>query len=108
MCYKNIGINFSEESAATEKAWKNAGGKVGLQIWRIVVCLEKINKIVSLLNYLPFLMVFSSYIVVVSFIGGGNRSTQRKPLACYKSLTNLITYSCIEYTSLEWDLNSQH
>jgi hypothetical protein len=60
MCYKNIGIHFSEESAATEKAWKNAGGKVGLQIWRIVVCLEKINKIVSLLNYLPFLEIQSS------------------------------------------------
>ena len=32
-----------------------------------------------------------SYIVVVSFIGGGNRSTQRKPPICRKSLTNFIT-----------------
>jgi hypothetical protein len=24
------------------------------------------------------------------FIGGGNRSTQRKPLICHKSLTNFI------------------
>ena len=31
------------------------------------------------------------YIMVVSFIGGENRSTQRKPLTCRKSLTNLIT-----------------
>jgi hypothetical protein len=29
-----------------------------------------------------------SYIVVVSFIGGGNRSTWRKPPTCHKSLTN--------------------
>jgi len=29
--------------------------------------------------------------VVVSFIGGGNRSTQRKPPTCRKSLTNFIT-----------------
>jgi len=29
-----------------------------------------------------------SYIVAVSFIGGGNR---RKPLTCRKSLTNAIT-----------------
>jgi hypothetical protein len=36
---------------------------------------------------------------VVSFIGRGNRSTQRKPLTCHKSLTNFITYCCIEYTS---------
>jgi hypothetical protein len=27
-----------------------------------------------------------SYIVVVSFIGGGNQSTQRKPLFCCKLL----------------------
>jgi hypothetical protein len=26
-----------------------------------------------------------------SFIGGGNQSTQRKPLTCRKSLTNFIT-----------------
>jgi hypothetical protein len=38
-----------------------------------------------------FNATFNSYIVVVSFIGGGNRSTQRKPPACRKSLTNLIT-----------------
>jgi len=39
-------------------------------------------------------MVFNatfSYIVAVSIIGGGNRSTQRKPLTCRKSLTNFIT-----------------
>jgi len=29
--------------------------------------------------------------VVVSFIGGGNRSTWRKPPTCRKSLTNFIT-----------------
>jgi len=39
-------------------------------------------------------MVFQqyfSYIMVVSFIGGGNRSTQRKPPTCHKSQTNFIT-----------------
>ena len=40
---------------------------------------------------------------MVSFIGGGNRSTRRKPLTCRKSLTNFITYYCIEYTSPERD-----
>jgi hypothetical protein len=33
------------------------------------------------------------------FIGEGNRSIQRKPLTCRKSLTNCITYCCIKYTS---------
>ena len=39
------------------------------------------------------------YIVVVSFIDGGNQSTRRKPPTCRKSLTNLITLCYIEYTS---------
>ena len=34
---------------------------------------------------------YFSYIVVVSFIDGGNRSTQRKPPISRKSLTNFIT-----------------
>jgi len=29
---------------------------------------------------------YFSYIVAVSFIGGGNRSTRRKPQTCCKSL----------------------
>ena len=40
-----------------------------------------------------------SVIVQVSFIGGGNQSTQRKAQTCHKSLTNFITKCCIEYTS---------
>ena len=39
------------------------------------------------------------YIEAASFIGGGNRSTRRKPLTCHKLLTSFITYCCIEYTS---------
>ena len=34
---------------------------------------------------------YFSYIMAVSFIGGGNRRTWRKPLTCRKSLTNFIT-----------------
>jgi hypothetical protein len=37
-----------------------------------------------------------SYIVAVSFIGGGNR---RKPPTCRKSLTNLITHNVVSSTS---------
>ena len=33
----------------------------------------------------------SVYIEDVSFIGGGNRSTRRKPMTCRKSLTNFIS-----------------
>jgi hypothetical protein len=50
---------------------------------------------------------YFSYIVAVSFICGGNRSTWRKPPTCRRSLTNFIT-KCIEYTSHAWDSNSQH
>ena len=34
---------------------------------------------------------YFSYIVAVSFIGGENQSTRRKPLTCRKSLPNFIT-----------------
>jgi hypothetical protein len=34
---------------------------------------------------------YFSYNVAVSFIGGGNWSSRRKPLTCRKSLTNFIT-----------------
>ena len=33
---------------------------------------------------------YFSYIVVVSFIGGGTWSTWRRPPTCHKSLTDLI------------------
>jgi len=39
----------------------------------------------------PFQQYFSYIVVSVSFIGRGNRSSQRKLLACRKSLTNFIT-----------------
>jgi hypothetical protein len=34
---------------------------------------------------------YFSYIVVVSFIGGGKQSTWRKPPTCRKALKNIIT-----------------
>ena len=36
--------------------------------------------------------------MAVNFIGGGNRSTRRKPPTCHRSQTNL-SQCCIEYTS---------
>jgi hypothetical protein len=48
-------------------------------VWLALWCLMPL----STLSYL--------YIVVVSFTGEGNRSTQRKPPTCRKSLTNFIT-----------------
>jgi hypothetical protein len=50
-------------------------------------------------------MVFQqyfSYIVTVSFIGGVNQSTRRKPPTCRKSLTNFITSLSL---SLSFSLN---
>ena len=40
----------------------------------------------------PLSIIFQLYhAMAVSFIGGGNRSTQRKPLTCRKSLTHFFT-----------------
>ena len=44
---------------------------------------------------------YFSYIVAVSFIGGGNQSTRRRPPTYRMSLTHFITWCCIEYT-LPW------
>ena len=38
------------------------------------------------------LQQYFSYINAVSFIGGGNKSTRRKPSTHRKALTNFITY----------------
>jgi hypothetical protein len=39
---------------------------------------------------------YFSYIVAVSFIGGGNQRTWKKPLTCRKSLTNVVYLALIE------------
>ena len=41
------------------------------------------------------------YIMAVSFIGGGNRSTRRKSPTCRKSLTNFITYLVWDHRQVE-------
>jgi hypothetical protein len=40
--------------------------------------------------YIIVFQQYFSFIVAVSFIGGGNRSTRRKPPTCRRSLTNFI------------------
>jgi len=52
-----------------------------------------------LLNIQGHFQQYFNYIVAISFIGGGNRSTRRKPKTYRKSLTNFITKCCIDYTS---------
>jgi len=52
----------------------------------------------------PHFQQYFSYIMAFSFIGGGNRSIQRKPLTCRKSLTNFTTYHGDGYIEvwLQW------
>ena len=47
----------------------------------------------KLVGFMVFNATFN-YNVAVSFIGGGNQWTQRKPPTCRKSLTNFITWCC--------------
>ena len=49
-------------------------------------------------GFTPLSTIFT-YIMAVSFIDGGNRSTRGKPPTCRKSLTNFITKCCNEYPS---------
>jgi hypothetical protein len=46
---------------------------------------------------------YFSYIVAVSFIGGGNRSTRRKPQTCRKSLRQTLSHNVVSITPrLSW------
>jgi hypothetical protein len=55
----------------------------------IVYCFLHLGWLV--LWWLTHFQQYFSYIVAVSFIGGGNRSTGRKLPTYHKSLTNFIT-----------------
>jgi hypothetical protein len=64
---------------------------------------KKQGRNVQLMVYLIFwsdqeYATFNSISVIswVSFIGGGNRRTRRKPLTCRKSLTNLSTFRNVQ------------
>jgi len=46
--------------------------------------------ILSLVWFICHFQQYFSYIVEVSFIGGGNRSIRRKPPTCRKSRKNFI------------------
>jgi hypothetical protein len=63
-----------------------------------LICLQGNTRRLRLMVVKVLSTIFQ-FIVAVSFIGGGNLSTWRKPLTCHKSLTNFITQCCIEYTS---------
>ena len=45
----------------------------------------------GLWSLMPLSTIFQLYRGGLSFTGGGNRSTRRKPHTCRKSLTNFIT-----------------
>jgi len=61
------------------------------KIWTILTLIS-IKLVISEYSYMLKLTYLPrSYIVAVSFIGGGNRRTRRKPSTCCKSLTNFIT-----------------
>jgi hypothetical protein len=68
----------------------------------------KFNKIVWFYGVLRHFQQYFSYIVAVSFIGGGNRRTTRKPLTCRKSLTNFILLFYTPRLEQELTLKPQH
>jgi hypothetical protein len=55
------------------------------QIFRVIVRVTVFNATFNNISII-------SWTVAVSFIGGGNRCSQRKPLTYHKSLTNFIIY----------------
>jgi hypothetical protein len=67
------------------------------KLWVQILLMAKCTRYNIILNskcrlwyLMPLSTIFQLYIVAVSFIGGGNRISQ-KPPTCRKSLTNFIT-----------------
>ena len=68
--------------------------KIGNPIDGVMVCLfpsSAVNQSFEPSSCQSKNYTIGSYIVTVSFIGGGNRKTRRKPPICRNSLTNFIT-----------------
>jgi hypothetical protein len=57
---------------------------VSIEIWNSI----------HLLHFIEYIQQYFSYVVAVSYIGGGSRRIRRKPPICLMWLTNLITYGC--------------
>jgi hypothetical protein len=78
--YSIVALNI--HNAQLWKVGKYQRGKLGIVAVCLFVCL------------FDGVQQHFSYIVAVSFIGGRNRRTRRKPPICRKSLTNFITSCC--------------
>ena len=50
-----------------------------------------ISEVMLMVFNTTFNNILARSCMMVSFIGGGNRSNHRKPLTCHKSLSNFIT-----------------
>ena len=57
---------------------------IGKNIWKTLLKIHRAH-----LFKTKYVTQYFNYIVVVSFIGEGNRSIRRKPTTCFKLLTNL-------------------
>lgn len=62
---------LTEESASTEPAWKNAGQKPGMQIWRIVV---------SIIYWDDFAVREVTYFMIILQTNSTNTSLQRSQI----------------------------
>ena len=96
-------FNTSNLFSDTSIAFKSKGKKPPKHGYQFLKTLQTQEKRFSVNDVLRHFQRYFSYIVAVSFIGGGNRSTRRKSQTYHIPLTNLITQCCIEYTSPERD-----
>jgi len=58
-----------------------------------MLCIHKVQDKDQISKWFSF-----SYIVEVSFIGGGNQHTQRKPPICRKALTRTLSHNVVSST----------
>jgi hypothetical protein len=82
-----VGLSLNEIKQLANDVIETQCIKVSHQSKKSIVIAEVPGK----KNIVGWFQQYFSYIVTVSFIGGGNESIRRKPSSCRKSLTNFIT-----------------
>ena len=66
--------------------------------WRTVSFIAILNRVGLVYGVKRHFQQYFSYIGVVSFIGGGNRCTGRKPPTCRKSQTHTFSHNVVSST----------
>ena len=88
--YCDVAVNAKRFKFDTSKFTKSLNNVI-LKIYDLETIFDHLIGFFFIVFYATFNNISVISCTAVSFIGGGKRSTQRKPPTCHESLTNFIT-----------------